>query len=425
MSAQKNTLNNIKQQRSINLVLVYFFILGIGVYQLYIPIFAACFVLFIQKIAKDAINKRANKYKIIIIMTSIAFITCVFILGENLTHDNPINLFILIMFHIISILLLMQDRKTDESIKILTSFTLGLFSGQIIITLYSFFIDPITYGYGLLLSPFNGKELNSADVANILGLCTIVFIYFIGSQINNKDKMLFILAILLSLFAGIFLGGRSYFFIIGLTLIVYGCNKLWRRTVLNKINVTAGLLSLSIAATMLYESNDYFKDSLELVLYRFNLIEEMSGIRANPHYETGIQSGRLDLYIHGLSLITSHPFGGFTPTEIMDTNWYHNIVLDVARTSGWIPLFFLIPQFIILLPLALKSHHKDSLLIVWLPTATLLIMMQSIPIEGDYRIYILYIMGLFILAQKEKTKYYLISQINPQKSNNEANNNNS
>lgn len=379
-------------------------LLGIGIKEIFIPIFLLYILANLATIVNNSILERHNKNKITIFFLAILFITSTFILSNNPPNEISLNLFINIVYHIITISIIIQKRSQEDCMKLYIYFLVGLFVHQITIVLYSYMVDPVAYGYGLLLSPFNEKEMNSPDVSNAIAICAILFVYFAAISKNFFLKKISIVLILLSIIAGIYLGGRAYFIILILTIIVFSFSKSWRDRGLNKRALVIATIAAGIATQILTTIDSELKYSIELVLYRFNVIEEMTGMKANPFYETGLQSGRFDLLAHGFKNIINHPFGGFKPYEAIETNWYHNIVLDVARLSGWIPLLFLFSQFAIHLTIILRTDNRHEILVKWMPTAILIIMMQSIPIEGEFRIYIAYLISLYILATKTKSK---------------------
>jgi hypothetical protein len=121
--------------------------------------------------------------------------------------------------------------------------------------------------------------------------------------------------------------------------------------------------------------------------------------------ESGLSSSRFDLYILGLNSLLISPLGGFSPKLIYDTNWFHNIWLDIARLGGWFSLGLLLISFLYLIKaFCYKRKHKKFGFAVWLCFIAQLIMLQDVVLEGNYRIFIVFYLSSITILCRQKVR---------------------
>jgi len=89
------------------------------------------------------------------------------------------------MFILIITGFIIQKKEFVIQFKIIGFYIFGLFCYSFSIVLYSMYLDPLVYGYALVISPFSHKELNSPAINNNMA---IVFSFFYYQLIFFKFK---------------------------------------------------------------------------------------------------------------------------------------------------------------------------------------------------------------------------------------------
>jgi len=280
--------------------------------------------------------------------------------------------------------LVFHYQKYEIKLNLLGFYLFGLFLDNFIITAYSFFNNPLLYGYGMLISPFSNEEINSPGVSSMLAISFSYFYFFaIYKKENIFIKMLSIIVIVISLGCAIFLGGRMFFIVAFITVIFYFITHV---SVKNLVLFFLVCISVGYMISM----NEYLASKLDFTINRF--------------VNEGLHSLRFQHYLQGLEMFFLHPLGGFeVDTSIEDTKWYHNIFLDTARVAGWIPiLFFLAALLYTAKYLTYKNKSLDISLPFWVATTSFLIMQQDVVLEGGVRSLLVLFYSSYILIDSKK-----------------------
>ncbi|SIS84456.1 hypothetical protein [Belliella pelovolcani] len=361
---------------------VAFFALGLNKISFYLPIFTIWIFFTANKLLNGGISKNFALLSSLFLIT----IVPIFSFGFNrLKLDNPYLNFSAIMFSLIVVGYIFQVQNRQRQIKLLICFIFGMGFEALIITIYSFFTDPIIYGYGLLIDPFTKIEINSPSVSNSLAIFSTVLLFFLFKGSNKKIKLVVLVLFLTCLVSGVFLGGRTFFIIIFLSLLLLISYDL---TLFQFLKLLSFFMIFTICLLYLFNNSDFFSLYVEFSLTRF---------------EKGLESTRSRHYAHGMEQLLYYPFGGFeVDTSIEKTYWFHNVFLDNARLAGWIPsisLFFAI-LFIFISSFKYKRLKSLSFFIFFI---TFLILQQDVVIEGNYRsLIIVYLSGVLLVSRNKK-----------------------
>ena len=328
---------------------------------------------------------KIQKSFLILLILYVSFLVLTFTLGcQRLTIESPLRHLASILVVLVFGGLVFHYQKYEIKLNLLGFYLFGLFLDNFIITAYSFFNNPLLYGYGMLISPFSNEEINSPGVSSMLAISFSYFYFFaIYKKENIFIKMLSIIVIVISLGCAIFLGGRMFFIVAFITVIFYFITHV---SVKNLVLFFLVCISVGYMISM----NEYLASKLDFTINRF--INE------------GLHSLRFQHYLHGLEMFFLHPLGGFeVDTAIEDTKWYHNIFLDTARVAGWIPVLFLLAALLYTAKFFnYRIKHSDISLPFWVATTAFLIMQQDVVLEGGARSLIVLFFSSYILIDSKK-----------------------
>lgn len=361
-----------------------FFSMGFNKAILYIPIIGLFYFLKLSTLNKIHVKKY---FAILLGLYSSFLFSTIFIGYERLTIDNPLIILFIIMIPLFFAGIPFQYQKYNVKINLLGVFLFGIFLDSFAIVVYSFMTDPILYGYGKVISPFTENEGNSPAVSNMLALS---FSYFYFLVLFPKKaiyiKFLSLCIILLSFISAIFLGGRTFFILAILTIVIHLFSNLSVKKIILFFLIAA---ISSIGLFYAFSTNEYLSYYFDLTFNRF---------------DNGLKSNRFAHYSHGLEMLWQYPFGGFeVNTSIEDTSWYHNIFFDTARVAGWIPItFFIISILYTSKFLFYKNKIKSFILPLSVGIVTFFVMQQDVVLEGGHRsIIVLFFVSLLLLNSKE------------------------
>ncbi|HHR6139283.1 TPA: hypothetical protein ACS72F_003224 [Providencia alcalifaciens] len=299
--------------------------------------------------------------------------------------SKPFNPMIIIIISTIFLGFILQSIPNIEKKKLISLYIIGLATQSLFIVLYNY-IQEGNYGYGNLLNPFTGDRINSPSISNNLALSLSLALYYL---FNSKKIVRFtsIFFTILILACGIYLSGRTFFFLSLIALTALLVKNL-------RVKNIAYFLLLIILASLaiIYLLPENLSKHLDFTLSRLN---------------EGIESNRFKHYYYGITTLPDYPFGGFTiDFSIENTLWFHNIFLDTARVAGWIPMFLLILFTIMSLVRYFKIRQDNSAFFgFYIFLITFIIMQQDVILEGEYRILIIFFLSslMFIPAPKNKT----------------------
>jgi hypothetical protein len=359
-----------------------FFSLGFGQSKFYLPIIVFCYLLKMPTI----LFQKLNIDLIILQFLYLFFLLSAFSIGfDRMTLERPFIILISILIPIILGGFVFNYQKYEIKINLMWFYLFGLFISKFTVVIYSFLTDPNLYGYGLLISPYTGKELNSPGYSNMLA---ITFVYFFYFAIYEKKKiilrLLSLIMVILGLLSAIFLGGRAFFVIAIFTIIFYALFQRSFKTLFYFLCVASLFIYLiSINKDLIY--------SLDFLMNRL---------------KNGLDSDRFLLYKQGLSVFLDYPFGGFSVnTSMVNTKWFHNIFLDTARVAGWIPVVFFISALIYTAKfLFYKNKENNYIVMLCLCINVFLIMQQDVVLEGSVQSIVVLFFASFCLLDSKKQK---------------------
>lgn len=311
------------------------------------------------------------------------FIGSVFLIGylNNTIPVTYIKVFIMSLFVSMIIVPLVYMEAENNFNKIIAAFGFGLFIKTTIVVGYSYLSGSAQYGYGKLWDPIIMATVNSPSYSNNYSLIFCIFLYLAYISPSLLPKILSILILLISVFGGLYLGGRTFFIVTAFFTMIFLFRVLRYKNLLPSLII---IVLLSLLTTFYYDALAHAFPTI------FERVKHQS-----------LQSTRYDLWLYALTQIPTHPFGGFNPPHsIEDVNWFHNIWLDTARTSGWMPLTFLIIVNLLILSLLLKVKKSLPIFLLWLITSILLfIFAQDVIVEGNIRLLFGYLIFNSILLK--------------------------
>lgn len=371
---------------------LYFIFFSLGFNRTIIS-FSLLLIYIIFNAEKIKTNIIFNKQFMILSLLFLGFLLSVFIIGYNrLTLIFPIKTLITLLIPILIGGVIFYYQKHEKKIILLGFYILGLFVESSVIITYSFLQNPEIYGHGNLISPFSSGEFNSPGFSGILGIVFGFYYYFAIYEKNALLKVLSILIVCLTLLGALFLGGRSFFFLVIFSIVFYFFVHL------NLRNIIYFSLTLLFFTFLIYifSENQYVAKYLDFMIDRFT----------SQGLHSGLNSGRFLLFEHGLKVILDYPFGGFSVDQSIERiNWYLNIFLDSARVAGWIPVLCLLLALIYSLTVFLiKEKQKYDIFIFCVGINTFLVMQQEAILENIYKVLIvMFFVSCIMISSKEES----------------------
>lgn len=361
-----------------------FFALGLNRYEIYLAIFG----LYVFFIAYRLTNERLTfSYLILsglILITTIPLYT---IGHDRINLESPYRSMLAMIFSTVIAGLSFQRQSKPIQYNLIISYIIGIGISSIIISGYSVYTNPLVYGYGVLYNPFTDKEINSPGVSNNLAIFSSLLIYLLFKKNHTLYKILIFSALIFSVLMAVSLGGRTYFLIFFLTLIVVSSPIASKF----KIKSLAIILFILILIFLIFT-------------WIINNVEQFEGyyLFMTQRFENGLESKRYEHYLDGINKLLHYPFGGFyTDQSIESTKYFHNVFIDNARLAGWLPTFTLILMisFIATSFTGLKDIHSNFGSFIFI--VCLLIMQQDVIIEGNSQpLVLMYYSGILISRQR-------------------------
>lgn len=298
-----------------------------------------------------------------------------YFVGERLLMSSPhyyISIFIVVF---LAFGYVFYEIGESYRIKAFICFSLGVFSEVMVVVSYSYFVgDSSVYGYGRVYNPFSGEVVNSPSWSLLLAISCFVFLYiFFNGQV--KDKIFSFSMLVFAIFGGVFLGGRAFFILLLFSFLFFLYFYFTAKAVLG----FCILLPLIIVAFFIV----------------FDISESMYYQALIARFESGGSSGRVELWAEGIYKTMIHPFGGFQVDTSLRNDWYHNIWIDLASLSGYVPLlgFLFLNIFSIVMALSMKGG-KHKVLFLGINLVCLLIMSQDVILEGNWRVLLAYYLSV-------------------------------
>lgn len=353
-----------------------FLMLGFGNSLLYVPLFGLYYLVNRPSLGTINIQKDYAIFSVLIIL----FVFFLFAIGaKRMTMEMPWRTFFVILFSLVAAGFALHYQSYNTKLWLLGFYILGIYFYCLSIVIYSFMAEPLTSGYEKLLSPFSGKGLNSPSINNLLSICFAFFYYIMLYRKSRALQLFSMIAVFLSITAGMFLGGRAFFIIVALTILFF---------MVAKFNIQAmfrtGMFGASLVIAVLIALH-----TCEPLLRYYKFLQ----LRFLEGYAT--LGDRFVLYKQGLEKLPLYPFGGF---HIEGHIWIHNLWLDTARVAGWLPLcFFFLAMLYMLKPFMSKRKALDFAFLLFIFLATLLIMAQDVIFEGDHRVFIVFYFSAVVM----------------------------
>ncbi|TBM12054.1 hypothetical protein EYY86_16075 [Hafnia paralvei] len=171
-------------------------------------------------------------------------------------------------------------------------------------------------GYNSIHDVINGNDENSPLYAMQLIIFTIVYIH-LNWRKGNKGFQLGLLVIS-TYFSVIYLGSRASFIL----LFLYVCLQVMN----DKKWIIAGIV-ISFISVAIYI---VFLSKLDLMSYL-----DFGGFQ-----NRGLNSPRFSMLEYGLENFLNYPFGGLVVHGVgYEGTWFHNMLLDIVRVSGYYAMF--------------------------------------------------------------------------------------
>lgn len=324
---------------------------------------------------------KINKKNLFILLLWMVYFIVLYIIGNSrLTNNEPIT-YTRFIFTIIYILFISSYFKKGELLYLLKTFCLFTWLAQSIIIIHSYYLDPSYYGRGRLFFYQTNEIINSPIIGILLSVSLGLFIL-----IEKNTRIIVKIALItLSIIMLLYIGSRTGLIILILSLLI----SIKQNTITHK-KIFPLIFILSISSLLGIFFIDSYLDDI------FIFTEKIS--------QRGIDSPRYLMWEQGIKSIFDYPFGGMSfSVPGYQGIWFHNILLDTARTSGIIPLFILIflISFYLINPIINKNKNIFIInLILVLP------LMSDVIIEGGGAIRLIFLLILYnsIVYIKENGK---------------------
>ncbi|WP_141712052.1 O-antigen polymerase [Aeromonas caviae] len=346
---------------------LFFFALGFNVLFLYLPLLIIHIVFNIRYFLDIKITK---SYFILSCLLFSALFFCFLIGYKNLYNGFKYQTIVVLIISGFYAGYILQKEYLSEQFKLFFYYVFGFWLKALIVVIYSYFTDATLYGYGLLLDPLTGSELNSPAISNSISLCASFFILIlIIKPLKKSTQVLLFTCVVFSIAGGIFLGGRTFFIVVllGVLFALYYKRKF-------KLLIQISFVLITVLITIF--NHDPLREKFNFVLERF---------------DSGLSSSRFDHYLSALQRIPYYPLGGFkVDRSIENTHWFHNLFFDVASVGGWIPLITFIIYFMYVVFAFLLRNKKNSDIKIGFIVFCLcfFILMQDVVLEGNYQLLI-------------------------------------
>ncbi|MGJ8588281.1 MAG: hypothetical protein ACSHXW_09010 [Yoonia sp.] len=361
-------------------------LIGIGEVQLYGP--AILLLILFEAVRGNLSIIRFGPF--LVFGCWLIIFTFVFTIGySHLTLVNPwlSALKLSALFFIFG--LAFSNRSQLEKHDILLALVLGILIQSMAIIGYSIGLNYGFYGYGNLYNPLSGSEVNSPLVGIKMAIVSGVAIHNVVTSDRLLLRCICITVIFLLVVGAIMIASRAFFVLFTIALLWSLSRKFTIKNLI--LMTTVFVISYQFMMSWLTTSES-LKVAFDFFILRFS---------------NGLESDRFDLYAIGLSNLSNYPFGGFGPPQEAGFNelWYHNILLDLGRVAGVIPIFFfllftLIVFWAFLTNVSMRNKSVIALifLLCWLAS------MQDVLLEGDHTLLLLLYLSGVALTDRTLTK---------------------
>lgn len=305
-----------------------------------------------------------------------------------------------ILTSVIWLVMFIDDRK--KLLQILYFFSLGMFVKSFWYTLYTFINAPYLFQLRQLLDPFTLEPVNSPAISLMAVYATLIAIFKLIQGENRIVNIVFNATIIFGgLFIAVLLQARTFFVIVSLfTIYLILSNLIANKSIKGVVILIVSCFFIVIFNGYMMDNNKYYQETYDNIIYRFE--------------EIGVDSSRYLLWESAVNIIIDNPFGGgSTDKKIEATYWFHNLWLDIGRTSGIIPiilmLIFQVKVFYILIKNSFfKSKFEYHFLMIFY-ISLLIGQYVEIALEGNIVLFVFFVFfhSVIIRYQQLGKKIYI------------------
>lgn len=328
------------------------FAMGFAPAGIFVPILIPIFFYILIFKRNAALHIKSVPF-IIFTLAILFLIYAVFWLTAH--EESAVHVFIYLSFAFLFFAITISSLTLKSDIfNSLISFSLGIFCSVFLTCVYSIFWKNKYIGLGEVFNPLFGEEPFLSPVwSNMLALASLMIMY-LSENLRLKQTV-----ILLGILMGLYLGGRTFFLVIILALIL---NKPLR-----------SLFYIFIGILLLVPIFIAMPDYLEPLVAVFE--------------SKGVGSTRFLHWKYAFDNFIYYPFGGMTVNQdIEQIGSFHNIFIDIYCVGGFIllGLFF---YYVIIVYFAVAKSFKYSIIFF----LTLIVLMQDSILEGGVRLLLFFL----------------------------------
>lgn len=278
-----------------------------------------------------------------------------------------------------------------SAISVYLVFSLGMVLLSAIMVGYTLYRDPGLLLARSVITPMSHQVVNVPQYSNYAVFSSLFAVYYLIKEKRGMlVKIMLYLVILVGASVNILFQARTFFLVLSLSFVYF----MYRRF---DLKVVIRIVAFIVFLIVLYDA--------------FNIGEILYVENAFGRYsDEQLESARYDLNIYGLKNAIDNPMAQLPPSFGNSTVlWYHNLWLDMVRTSSVIPLFFFIIFHVAVLKdlLLIRSVEKD--LYIWIYIVFNMIMFTSIPLEAkqvDFLFYIIFAGMVLRLRKNDEFKIF-------------------
>ena len=367
------------------IIYLLFFMFGTGIFKIYIPFFFIYIVFSLKNYIYSIYDK---KFKTIYGLLNV-YILLFFLIGLKNADELDINQFYIYIFVSGCIFLIAYIEGRRYYKEIIGTYLLGSFFYVMFYVFYNLKYSGSVSIYGNMIDPLTTEAVNTPQYANLLSIVVCGMIIFLNEAKIFILRVISIIMIGLTIFSGLYLGARAFFVVLFIFLFIYLSKKIKIK------NVIIFLFVVMVSSIIVKEYFDIIAPYVDFILFRFQ--------------EEKIDTTRYLIWKESINEILNYPFGGFPITASNDSYWCHNLWLDVARISGWIPLMLLISLNIFFLLQYNELKNKKSYFNIWLiGVISLGVMFQEVEVTRSPIVFFGYLTITSVLLSRFQNKYYVV-----------------
>lgn len=390
---------NINNNKNFGLIKLNFFFTGIWFPQVGIPLIFM-FLLFLL----NKYRVRFTKLFVFNYMLIVLFLIFYILLWDDPSIPENSSYFknkgLLMLFQLLAILtsvmwltMFIDDKK--KLLQILYIFSLGMFIKSLGYTIYTIINAPYLFQLRQILDPFTLEPVNSPAISLMAVYATLIAIFKLMQAEKSIVKIIFNSVIIFGgLFIAVLLQARTFFVIVALfTLYLIIFNLIINKSIKGLIILIISCYLIVIFNSYMIDNNVYYQETFNNILLRFE--------------EIGVESSRYSIWESAINIIMNNPFGGgSTDKKIEDTYWFHNLWLDIGRTSGIIPILLMIlfqlkVIFILIKGSFVKSTFEYHFLMIFY-ISLLIGQYVEIALEGNIVLFVFFIFSHSVIIRYQQ-----------------------